>query len=40
MKFKKILIIGITDEARVAKQKMFTSNIENFVKGKPQNIVN
>lgn len=30
----------ITDEARVAKQEMFTSNIENFVKGKPQNIVN
>jgi len=30
----------ITDEARVIKQEMFVSNIENFLKGKPKNVVN
>ena len=30
----------ITDEARVIKQEMFVSNIENYLKGKPSNIVN
>lgn len=30
----------ITDEARIIKQEMFVSNIENFLKGKPINVVN
>lgn len=30
----------ISPEAAVNKQEMFTSNLENFAKGKPQNIVN
>jgi len=30
----------ITAEARIAKQKIFTENIENFLKGKPTNVVN
>lgn len=30
----------ITDEARIIKQEMFVSNIENFLKGKPSNVVN
>lgn len=30
----------ISDEARIIKQEMFVSNIENFLKGKPANVVN
>ena len=30
----------ITDEARVNRQEMFVSNIEDFLKGKPKNLVN
>lgn len=30
----------ITDEARINRQEMFVSNIENFLKGKPTNVVN
>ena len=30
----------ITDEARIIKQEMFVANIENFLKGKPTNVVN
>lgn len=30
----------ITKEAAITRQEMFTSNMENFLKGKPQNIVN
>lgn len=30
----------ITNEARVAKQEIFLGNIESFLKGKPQNVVN
>lgn len=40
MKFKKILLINIPQEAAVNRQELFTSNIENFLKGKPTNIVN
>jgi glycerate dehydrogenase len=29
----------ITKEARVAKQEIFVSNLENFLKGKPTNVV-
>ena len=30
----------ITDEARIIKREMFVTNIENFLKGKPTNVVN
>lgn len=30
----------LTDEAKVTRQEMFTSNIENFLKGRPTNVVN
>lgn len=30
----------VTDEARVVKQETFVGNIENFLKGKPRNVVN
>lgn len=30
----------ISDEARITKQEIFTGNMESFLKGKPQNIVN
>src|SRR3989344_1888087 len=30
----------ITDEARIIKREMFVTNIENFFKGKPTNVVN
>lgn len=30
----------ITKEARVNKQTIFVSNLENFLKGKPMNVVN
>src|SRR3989344_913166 len=30
----------ITDEARIIKREMFVANIENFLKGKPKNVVN
>ena len=30
----------VTKEARVAKQEIFVSNIENFLKGKPTNTIN
>ena len=33
-------IAYITKEARITKQEIFVGNIENFLKGKPQNIVN
>lgn len=43
-KFKNCIIYPpmayITKEAAITKQELFTSNIENFLKGKPTNIVN
>lgn len=32
--------IGVSKEARANKQNLFVENIENFLKGKPTNIVN
>jgi phosphoglycerate dehydrogenase-like enzyme len=30
----------ISEEAKINRQEMFVSNIENFLKGKPTNVVN